>query len=97
MDTRNLAIIFGPTIIRSGDASSDDVRELIADMSDQCRIMETMIIYHEWIFSSTDSEPPALDEADITASCAPISETINNMSADIALITNDSKLVIPSW
>lgn len=93
MDTRNLAIVFGPTVVRSGD----DVMSLVTDMSDQCRIIESLIVYCEWMFSPFDSEPPALDEAEISSSCAPISETMNNMSADLAdLAAGNSKCAMPS-
>ena len=40
MDVRNLAIVFGPTIIRTGD---DSMMAMVKDMSDQCRIVETLI------------------------------------------------------
>lgn len=82
METRNLAIVFGPTIVRSGE----DVMSLVTDMSDQCRIIESMIVYCDWIFSNGDSDPPVLSEAEVKSSVAPISETMNNMSADIAAI-----------
>lgn len=71
--------------------SGDDVMSLVTDMSDQCRIIESLIIYCDWIFSESISDPPTLDEADVSPSCAPISETMNNMSADIAMLANNSK------
>lgn len=88
MDTRNLAIVFGPTIVCSGE---DDM-SLVTDMSDQCRIIESFIVYCDWIFSTTNADPPALSEAEISSSCAPISETMNNMSADLAMLANNSML-----
>ena len=35
-----MAIVFGPTIIRTGD---DSMMAMVKDMSDQCRIVETLI------------------------------------------------------
>lgn len=95
MDTRNLAIVFGPTIVRSGE----DVMSLVTDMSDQCRIIESIIVYCDWMFSTTDSDPPPINEAEISSSsCAPISETMNNLTAaDIATLTSSSKLVVPGY
>lgn len=88
MDTRNLAIVFGPTIVRSGE----DVMSLVTDMSDQCRIIESIIVYCDWVFSPTDSDPPIVNETEIASSCAPISETMNNLTAaDIANLTNNSE------
>lgn len=40
MEVRNLAIVFGPTVIRTGD---DSMAAMVKDMSDQCRIVETLI------------------------------------------------------
>lgn len=40
MDVRNLAIVFGPTLVRSGD---DNMVTMVTDMSHQCRIVETLI------------------------------------------------------
>lgn len=41
MDARNLAIVFGPTLVRPQDES---VALMVKDMSDQCRVVETIII-----------------------------------------------------
>lgn len=90
MDTRNLAIVFGPTIVRSGD----DVMSLVTDMSDQCRIIESLIVYYDWIFSDETSDPPEVEDNEVTASVAPISETMSNMKADIAALASNSKLCI---
>jgi len=48
MDPRNLAIVFGPTLIRPHE---DSMLTMVRDMSDQCRIAE-MIIQHVclWFF-----------------------------------------------
>ena len=87
MDTRNLAIVFGPTLVRSGD----DLASLVKDMSDQCRIIESLIVYCEWMFSPYDTDPPAVSDAEVSSSCAPISETMSNMSADIVDIASNSE------
>lgn len=42
MDAKNLAIMFGPTLIRKME---DDTASLVTDMSDQCRIIETIILH----------------------------------------------------
>lgn len=41
MEVRNLAIVFGPTLVRS--TASDNVATMVTDMSDQCRIVESII------------------------------------------------------
>jgi len=40
MDGRNLAIVFGPTLIRTSD---ENMVTMVTDMSDQCRIVESII------------------------------------------------------
>ncbi|KAI8737865.1 rho GTPase-activating protein 21 isoform X1 [Biomphalaria glabrata] len=53
MDAKNLAIMFGPTLIRK---KGDDTVSLVTDMSDQCRIVESIILHHEWFFSAWDQD-----------------------------------------
>lgn len=55
MDARNLAIVFGPTLVRPQD---DSVILMVKDMSDQCRVVEAIITnvgirlseFHNFIF-----------------------------------------------
>ncbi|KAL0268282.1 UNVERIFIED_CONTAM: hypothetical protein PYX00_010288 [Menopon gallinae] len=54
METRNLAIVFGPTLLSTGDLMS-----LVTDTSHQCRIVESLISHVDWFFSTEDVE--ALD------------------------------------
>ena len=42
MYARNLAIVFGPTLIRPRD---DSMVLMVKDMSDQCRIIESIITH----------------------------------------------------
>ena len=42
MESRNLAIVFGPTLVRTGE---DTMMSMVKDMSDQCRIVETILIH----------------------------------------------------
>ncbi|KAK4297929.1 hypothetical protein Pmani_029687 [Petrolisthes manimaculis] len=60
MDVRNLAIVFGPTLVRSGD---DNMVTMVTDMSHQCRIVETLISFANWFFNEEgdESSPPMLD------------------------------------
>ncbi|CAG5129103.1 unnamed protein product, partial [Candidula unifasciata] len=53
MDAKNLAIMFGPTLIRK---KGDDTVSLVTDMSDQCRIVESTILHHEWFFGPWDQD-----------------------------------------
>ncbi len=42
MEARNLALMFGPSVVRP---SGDGMTAMVSHMSDQCKIMESLIIY----------------------------------------------------
>jgi len=42
MDVRNLAIIFGPTLLQLKD---DSVVGMVKDMSSQCQIVEAVVLH----------------------------------------------------
>ncbi|CAH2086778.1 unnamed protein product [Euphydryas editha] len=56
MEARNLAIVFGPTLVR---AASDDMLAMVNDMSSQCRIIESFLTHYEWYFDEEEGSPPA--------------------------------------
>ncbi|XP_077283863.1 rho GTPase activating protein at 19D isoform X4 [Arctopsyche grandis] len=58
MEPRNLAIVFGPTLVRSAD---DDMITMVNDMSSQCRIIESLINDMEWYFDEEDRRSPVND------------------------------------
>lgn len=66
MDAHNLAIMFGPTLIRPHD---NNLAIMARNMADQCRIVETIISNSEWFFSSWDEDVNVPDDGsgDITA------------------------------
>jgi hypothetical protein len=53
MELRNLAIVFGPTLVRTSD---DNMMSMITDMAQQCRIIESMLSNCEWFFNEDSSE-----------------------------------------
>nr|XP_049695062.1 rho GTPase-activating protein 23 isoform X4 [Helicoverpa armigera] len=55
MEARNLAIVFGPTLVR---AASDDMLAMVNDMSSQCRIIESFLTHYEWYFEEEEGDPP---------------------------------------
>ena len=42
MEAKNLAIVFGPTLIRTTD---DNMTAMFTDMSDHCKIIESIILH----------------------------------------------------
>ena len=56
MELRNLAIVFGPTLVRTSD---DNMLSMVTDMAQQCRIIESILSNCQWFFSEDKFEFPA--------------------------------------
>ncbi|XP_061194038.1 rho GTPase-activating protein 21-like isoform X2 [Saccostrea echinata] len=79
MDARNLAIVFGPTLIKKKD---DDMTSIVRDMSDQCRIIESIILHNDWFFSSWDQDSYVPVEEGREDDEAPSNPSVSKMSCD---------------
>uniref|UniRef100_A0A2I2Y5Y5 Rho GTPase activating protein 21 n=1 Tax=Gorilla gorilla gorilla TaxID=9595 RepID=A0A2I2Y5Y5_GORGO len=55
MEPRNLAIVFGPTVVRT---SEDNMTHMVTHMPDQYKIVETLIQHHDWFFTEEGAEEP---------------------------------------
>ncbi|KAM4705767.1 rho GTPase-activating protein 21 isoform 2-T2 [Rhinophrynus dorsalis] len=55
MEPRNLAIVFGPTLVRT---SEDNMTHMVTHMPDQYKIVETLIQHHDWFFSDESGDEP---------------------------------------
>ncbi|KAE8595979.1 hypothetical protein XENTR_v10015933 [Xenopus tropicalis] len=55
MEPRNLAIVFGPTLVRT---SEDNMTHMVTHMPDQYKIVETLIQQHDWFFSEESADEP---------------------------------------
>ncbi|XP_076327428.1 rho GTPase-activating protein 21-B-like isoform X1 [Tachypleus tridentatus] len=53
MEARNLAIVFGPTLVRSAD---NNMIALVTDMPHQCCVTETIIKNAEWLFTKSPTQ-----------------------------------------
>ncbi|XP_050691125.1 uncharacterized protein LOC126982886 isoform X3 [Eriocheir sinensis] len=95
MDVRNLAIVFGPTLVRSGD---DNMVTMVTDMSHQCRIVETLISYANWFFMEDEGEefsPPLLEPAMSLSPAAdsfPMPPELDTPSSQALLLHNIPKV-----
>ena len=78
MEARNLAIVFGPTLIRPAD---DSTVTMVTDMSHQCRIVETLIDKVDFFFPSATSEV-----ASTAAGSSPAAETSSSDKQIVASI-----------
>ncbi|KAJ8396117.1 hypothetical protein AAFF_G00021900 [Aldrovandia affinis] len=55
MEPRNLAIVFGPTLVRT---SEDNMTHMVTHMPDQYKIVETLIQQYDWFFTEEGGEEP---------------------------------------
>ncbi|XP_063063010.1 rho GTPase-activating protein 21-like isoform X3 [Engraulis encrasicolus] len=55
MEPRNLAIVFGPTLVRTSD---DNMTHMVTHMPDQYKIVETLIQQYDWFFTEEGPEEP---------------------------------------
>ncbi|XP_031352150.1 uncharacterized protein LOC116177335 isoform X3 [Photinus pyralis] len=86
MEGRNLAIVFGPTLIR---AVQDDMATLVNDMTHNYKIVESLICYADWFFSEEST-------SSLNLTSAPPVDSLNN-ELDVAsnralLLDNISKV-----
>ncbi|XP_035391986.1 rho GTPase-activating protein 21 isoform X2 [Electrophorus electricus] len=70
MEPRNLAIVFGPTLVRT---SEDNMTHMVKHMPDQYKIVETLIQHYDWFFTEDgDEDPVAVVEQDSTVQSQPV-------------------------
>ncbi|XP_051266759.1 rho GTPase-activating protein 21 isoform X2 [Dicentrarchus labrax] len=55
MEPRNLAIVFGPTLVRT---TEDNMTHMVTHMPDQYRIVETLIQNYDWFFTEEGNGDP---------------------------------------
>ncbi|KAM9424097.1 rho GTPase-activating protein 23-like [Pholidichthys leucotaenia] len=58
MEPRNLALVFGPTLVRT---SEDNMTDMVTHMPDRYKIVETLILHYDWFFG--DGEMDKEDKA----------------------------------
>ncbi|XP_023805788.1 rho GTPase-activating protein 21 isoform X3 [Oryzias latipes] len=55
MEPRNLAIVFGPTLVRT---TEDNMTHMVTHMPDQYKIVETLIQNYDWFFTEDGNGDP---------------------------------------
>lgn len=81
MSLQNLAIVFGPTLVR---ASDDNMMSMVTDMSHQCKIIESVLSNCAWFFKDDPSSSDGSGGCEATggvaavlpASAAPTGSTV---------------------
>ncbi|KAL8176047.1 UNVERIFIED_CONTAM: hypothetical protein K2H54_019432 [Gekko kuhli] len=53
MEPRNLALVFGPTLVRT---SEDNMTDMVTHMPDRYKIVETLIQHSDWFFSEKEDK-----------------------------------------
>lgn len=56
MEAKNLAIVFGPTIVRPED---ETMESMVTNMNSQCQIVESLITNADWFFPESEGENEA--------------------------------------
>uniref|UniRef100_A0AAX7V5Z4 Rho GTPase activating protein 21b n=1 Tax=Astatotilapia calliptera TaxID=8154 RepID=A0AAX7V5Z4_ASTCA len=69
MEPRNLAIVFGPTLVRT---SEDNMTNMVNHMPDQCKIVENLIQQFDWFFADDGDEDPTTVEQESTVQSQPV-------------------------
>ncbi|XP_053717005.1 rho GTPase-activating protein 21-like isoform X2 [Synchiropus splendidus] len=64
MEPRNLAIVFGPTLVRT---TEDNMTHMVTHMPDQYKIVETLIQNYDWFFTDESNGDPVTVSHDESA------------------------------
>ncbi|CAB1437313.1 unnamed protein product, partial [Pleuronectes platessa] len=64
MEPRNLAIVFGPTLVRT---TEDNMTHMVTHMPDQYKIVETLIQNYNWFFTEEGNGEPATVSYEMSA------------------------------
>ncbi|XP_020777084.1 rho GTPase-activating protein 21 [Boleophthalmus pectinirostris] len=84
MEPRNLAIVFGPTLVRT---SEDNMTNMVNHMPDQCKIIENLIQQYDWFFSEDgDEDPVTTAEQENTVHSQPV-PNIDHLLSNIGRTT----------
>uniref|UniRef100_A0A4W5NY42 Rho GTPase activating protein 21 n=1 Tax=Hucho hucho TaxID=62062 RepID=A0A4W5NY42_9TELE len=84
MEPRNLAIVFGPTLVRT---SEDNMTNMVNHMPDQCKIVENLIQQFDWFFTEEgDDDPVTSVEQESTVQSQPV-PNIDHLLSNIGRTT----------
>uniref|UniRef100_A0AAZ3P4L9 Rho GTPase activating protein 21b n=1 Tax=Oncorhynchus tshawytscha TaxID=74940 RepID=A0AAZ3P4L9_ONCTS len=90
MEPRNLAIVFGPTLVRT---SEDNMTNMVNHMPDQCKIVENLIQQFDWFFTEEgDDDPVTSVEQESTVQSQPV-PNIDHLLSNIGRTTTTTSAV----
>ncbi|XP_030631173.1 rho GTPase-activating protein 23 [Chanos chanos] len=89
MEPRNLALVFGPTLVRT---SQDNMTDMVTHMPDRYKIVETLILHHSWFFSDElDKDEKTPDDQQDLQPVPNIDHLLSNIGRTVPLEdTSDS-------
>uniref|UniRef100_A0A5S6QIM6 Rho-GAP domain-containing protein n=1 Tax=Trichuris muris TaxID=70415 RepID=A0A5S6QIM6_TRIMR len=70
MEAKNLALMFGPSLVRP---SGENMVAMVTHMSDQCKLVESLIVYCDWIFG----EETAVEQQRVDRSSAEVGQLLD--------------------
>ncbi|XP_058476652.1 rho GTPase-activating protein 23-like isoform X5 [Solea solea] len=78
MEPRNIALVFGPTLVRT---SEDTMTDMVTHMPDRYKIVETLILHYNWFFSDgeLDKEEKAPEDKQETQPVPNIDHLLSNI------------------
>uniref|UniRef100_A0A3Q3EYU1 Rho GTPase activating protein 21a n=1 Tax=Labrus bergylta TaxID=56723 RepID=A0A3Q3EYU1_9LABR len=105
MEPRNLAIVFGPTLVRT---TEDNMTHMVTHMPDQYRIVEALIQNYDWFFTEDGDRDPVQtashDESAVESQPVPnIDHLLTNIGrtgtsqGEVSSPTSDSAKSKGSW
>ncbi|KAM4728175.1 rho GTPase-activating protein 21 isoform 2-T2 [Anableps anableps] len=87
MEPRNLAIVFGPTLVRT---SEDNMTDMVNHMPDQCKIVENLVQQFDWFFIEDGNEDPVTTaEQESTVQSQPV-PNIGHLLSNISRVPASS-------
>ncbi|XP_057657175.1 rho GTPase-activating protein 21-B isoform X20 [Diorhabda carinulata] len=78
MDFKNLAIVFGPTIVR---AEEENMESMVSHMNNQYKIVETLLTHADWFFPENETE----ENLPVPDSLVDVNEEFDNNNQSLLL------------
>uniref|UniRef100_A0A3Q0R1V3 Rho GTPase activating protein 21 n=1 Tax=Amphilophus citrinellus TaxID=61819 RepID=A0A3Q0R1V3_AMPCI len=100
MEPRNLAIVFGPTLVRT---TEDNMTHMVTHMPDQYKIVETLIQNYDWFFTEDGNGDPVEESAVESQPVPNIDHLLTNIGrtgtsqGEVSSPTSDSAKSKGSW
>uniref|UniRef100_A0A8C6UXC9 Rho GTPase activating protein 23a n=1 Tax=Neogobius melanostomus TaxID=47308 RepID=A0A8C6UXC9_9GOBI len=75
MEPRNLALVFGPTLVRTSD---DNMKDMVTHMPDRYKIVETLILHGLWFFNEENDKDEKVSSPAVSLTFFPLYLLLTN-------------------